>query len=120
MLPDNNPNDNLVLPPTDEQIYNFFNYIFNDLKGEIGTTWETYIPVVNYFLNNENTVMTNNFLSFSLKNEHINFNEKFLIESKKYAFEKDYIYEDNIEKENPIQRPIQFKFCLYLWMYIHH
>ena len=120
MFPDDNINDNLVLPPTNEQIYNFFNYIFNDYRGKIGNTWESYIQVVNYFLSNEDNIMTNHFLSFSSENENINFNKQFLIKSKKFAFEKDYIIENSIKKDSPNQRPLQFKFCLYLWMNIHH
>lgn len=120
MYPDNNENDILVLPPTDEQIYNFFDYIFTDKEGKIGTLWESYISVVNYFLLNEDNVMTNSFLAFSNKNEHINFDKKLLIDIKKFAIEKDYLIKNKIRVDNPVQRPTQFKFCLSLWMYIYH
>lgn len=105
--------------PSEEEINQFFDFIFNDYEGQITIKWNEYISIINYFLNNENNIMTNSFTSYKNKKD-VNFNNDLLIESKKYAFEKDYIFENRIKIDNPNQRPIEFKFCLNMWLYIHH
>tara|TARA_B100001248_G_C27171493_1_gene358159 strand:- start:194 stop:526 length:333 start_codon:yes stop_codon:yes gene_type:complete len=105
--------------PSEEEINQFFDFIFNDYEAQFSFKYNEYNSIINYFLNNENNIMTNSFSSYKDKKD-VNFNIDLLIESKKFAFEKDYIYENGIKIDSPNQRPIQFKFCLNLWLYIHH
>ena len=110
--------------PTDEEIYAFFQDIFEDNKGVIGITWKNYINVLNYLLRIESSIAEQKFKEFKQKtNLKRNIGDTLSFEFyKKNAQKLDTEY-SRIERKHIVseyQRPIPFKYALNMWLSIHH
>jgi hypothetical protein len=101
--------DNNILEPSDENIREFFNNIINDLNCNITKEWEKYKNIVYFLMEQTEENMIEYFIDFKGY-----LNPEKLIEIKKYSLKADTGYLSSR------QRPTEFKFCFYLWLYIHH
>lgn len=116
--------------PTDEEFFEFFDYIYKDKRGMIGKTWRDYINVLNYLLRIESSLAEQKFKEFKQKtNQQRTILNQELVQDmlgfdyyKKTAQKLDTIYSaiENKRIVSDHQRPIPFKYALNMWLSIHH